>query len=84
MPDAVFGLAWSGAMTSQRVSGLIKNLPAGTSEIYLHPATRNDFPGAAAGYRYVEELAALLAPPANAAIKDAGIAVGGYADMCLP
>ncbi len=60
-PDAVFGLAWSGAMTTKRVAGLLANLPDGVSELYLHPALCT-YPGAAPGYRYSEELAALLAP----------------------
>src|SRR5262249_20174647 len=38
-PDAVFGLAWSGAMTGARLKGLLEHLPEGLSEIYLHPAT---------------------------------------------
>ena len=38
-PDHVFGLAWSGAMTSERLAGLIRHLPEGLSEIYTHPAT---------------------------------------------
>jgi chitin disaccharide deacetylase len=60
-PDAVFGLAWSGAMTAERLSGLLAHLPEGTSEIYMHPAT-GPYPGSAPGYRYGEELAALTSP----------------------
>jgi len=53
----VFGLAWSGAMTGARLAGLIRYLPDGVSEIYMHPAT-GPYPGSAPGYRYGEELAA--------------------------
>jgi hopanoid biosynthesis associated protein HpnK len=60
--DQVFGLAWSGAMTMERLAGLIERRPPGVTEIYLHPATHGDFQGAALGYRYAEELAALTAP----------------------
>jgi hopanoid biosynthesis associated protein HpnK len=60
--DQVFGLAWSGAMTTSRLAGLIEHRPPGVTEIYLHPATNGDFEGAAPGYRYAEELAALTAP----------------------
>ena len=28
-PDAVFGLAWSGALTTERLAGLLSRLPAG-------------------------------------------------------
>jgi hopanoid biosynthesis associated protein HpnK len=59
VPDQVFGLAWSGAMTATRIAALLRHLPDGASEIYTHPATRDDFPGHAPGYRYMDELAAL-------------------------
>ena len=60
--DRVFGLLWSGAMTKERLSGLIGRLPDGWNEIYLHPAVSDSFDGAAPGYRYREELDALLSP----------------------
>ena len=60
--DQVFGLAWSGAMTRDRVAGLLRNLPPGRTEIYSHPATAAGFDGAAPGYRYADELAALVDP----------------------
>jgi hopanoid biosynthesis associated protein HpnK len=78
-PDAVFGLAWSGAMTTARLLGLLRQLPDGRSEIYLHPATTNDFAGRAPGYRYAEELAALIAPDVVAAARE--LRLGGYADF---
>ena len=80
VPDQVFGLAWSGAMTPARVLGLIENLPEGLSEIYLHPAT-GPYPGSAPGYRYAEELAALVAPRVVTAFRNAAIAKGGFADF---
>jgi len=80
-PDSVFGLAWSGAMTAARLTGLLRQLPKGRTEIYLHPATRDDFPGHAPGYRYCEELAALTAPAAIATARSGDLALGGYADF---
>jgi len=62
-PEAVFGLAWSGAMNTARVAGILENLPEGVSEIYLHPAL-TAYRGSAQGYRYSDELTALLAPEA--------------------
>jgi hypothetical protein len=76
-PDRVVGLAWSGAFTADRLSALLPRLPDGSTEIYLHPATRDGFAGGAPGYRHTEELAALLDPRARAAC--AGLATGGYA-----
>lgn len=81
-PDQVFGLAWTGAMTPARVAALIDRLPPGVTEIYLHPASRGGFRGAAEGYLYVQEKAALLAPGARAALIRSGASLGGFAD-CL-
>ena len=78
--DSVFGLRWSGRMTRERLAGLIRNLPDGLSEIYLHPAT-SAYPGSARGYRYREELAALMAPEVIAAARDAAARLGGFADF---
>lgn len=78
--DRVFGLRWSGAMTRNRLSGLIRHLPGGVSEIYLHPAT-GPFEGAAPGYRYREELEALCDPAVVAEVKRGGIVTGGYSDF---
>jgi hopanoid biosynthesis associated protein HpnK len=81
VPDAVFGLAWSGAMTAGRIEGLLRALPTGRVEIYTHPATRDGFGGAAPGYRYADELAALTAPEVIAALRETGLATGGYRDF---
>jgi chitin disaccharide deacetylase len=79
--DAVFGLAWSGAMTQARLSGLLRRLPEGATEIYTHPATADGFDGHAPGYRYADELAALTSPSAIAAARGPDIALGGYSDF---
>ncbi len=79
-PDQVFGLAWSGAMTPLRLQGLIAHLPSGVTEIYAHPATASSFAGAAPGYRYEQELAALASSDLRRQIAAAGIQHGGFAD----
>ncbi|MGH6941809.1 hopanoid biosynthesis-associated protein HpnK [Hypericibacter sp.] len=81
VPRQVFGLTWSGAMTESRLAGVLRHLPAGLSEIYLHPAVSNDFPGAAPGYGYAQELAALMAPSVLAALQETGAARGGFGDF---
>lgn len=78
--DRVYGLKWSGAMTKERLSAIVAALPEGLSEIYMHPAT-GPYPGSADGYRYAQELEALLA----VRIPD-DVARGGFcdfADHCL-
>ena len=79
--DQVFGLAWSGAMTCERLLGLLGHLPEGLSEIYTHPATGGAFAGAAAGYRYAAEFAALTAPEVIEAAARCGARLGGFADF---
>jgi hopanoid biosynthesis associated protein HpnK len=79
-PDQVFGLAWSGAMTTARLKGLIEHLPDGLSEIYLHPAT-GPYPGSAPGYGYAGELQALTDPGMAGLIAARDIRVGGFGDF---
>jgi hopanoid biosynthesis associated protein HpnK len=61
--DHCFGVAWSGHMTHDRLTRLMSELPAGTSEIYFHPATERDATLRALmpDYQHEAELAALLA-----------------------
>ncbi|MBY0612475.1 MAG: hopanoid biosynthesis-associated protein HpnK [Beijerinckiaceae bacterium] len=66
-PDHVFGLAWSGGVNRKRLLALGPRLPAGFTEIYTHPATDSAYEGAAPGYLYSEELAALIDPAVKAA-----------------
>jgi len=81
--DQLFGVAWSGGMSEERLLRLVAELPAGTSELYSHPAVaqtpalRRTMPR----YRPVEELAALLSPRLRAAIAERGIELVSYADL---
>ncbi len=79
-PHSVFGLAWSGAMTAERLAGLIAHLPDGLSEIYMHPAT-GPYPGSAPGYQYEGELAALTDPRMPGLLAAGGIKTGGFRDF---
>ena len=81
VPQNVFGLAWSGAMTTNRVAALLRRLPLGLNEIYLHPATSDRFDGAVSGYRHAEEFAALTAPDVIEAARGTRARLGGYADF---
>jgi len=80
-PDCVFGLAWSGAMSAARLGRLIRRLPSGLTEIYLHPAIRNGFENSALGYRYADELAALMDPKVIALTRQPDVTLGGYSDF---
>lgn len=80
VPDRVFGLAWSGAMTPDRVRGVLERLPDGLTEIYTHPAT-GAYPGSAPGYDYRGELAALVDPLAKSILTRERVALGRFADF---
>jgi len=80
-PDRMFGLAWSGAMTTARLEALIARLPEGLSEIYLHPATGPAFAGAAPGYRYEPELAALTSKQVIDLTNENQIRLGSFTDF---
>jgi predicted glycoside hydrolase/deacetylase ChbG (UPF0249 family) len=80
VPDRVYGLKWSGAMTKDRLNGIVKNLPEGLSEIYMHPAT-GPYPGSAPNYLYAVELAALVDPELLEFVNNSSIRRGGFADF---
>ena len=83
--DNIFGLAWSGAMTEERLLRLIPHLPDGVSEIYLHPAAERtpSLLAAMPGYRQQEEFAALLIPSLKSCIAELGIKLGSYTDFAM-
>ncbi len=71
--DHMFGIAWSGAMTADRLCMLARLLPPGLSEIYFHPAAGRDatLDGLMPDYQHEAELAALLDPQVRAALAPA-------------
>ena len=72
-------------MVEQRLIRLLPHLPAGVSEIYLHPATSTSPTLAAAmqGYRQQEEFAALLSPAVRASVAELGIRLVIYSDLSM-
>jgi hopanoid biosynthesis associated protein HpnK len=78
--DHCFGLAWSGAMTADRLKRLAANLPDGVSEIYFHPASGRDatLDRLMPTYQHETELMALLDPAVAAAFQAVGTAWIGY------
>jgi chitin disaccharide deacetylase len=78
--DHVFGIAWSGHMTSGRIITLASHLPPGLSELYFHPATGADpaLQVLMPDYEHAAELAALLDPAVRAALAAAGVEAATY------
>jgi hopanoid biosynthesis associated protein HpnK len=81
VPDQVFGLAWTGGMTRERIVAILHRLPPGLTEIYCHPAIAGGFRGAVPDYGYAEEYAALLAPETRAALQRSMASLGGFIDQ---
>jgi hopanoid biosynthesis associated protein HpnK len=81
--DTVVGIAHSGGMDEQAMLQALQSLPAGVTEIYLHPATASGSVIAPSmpAYRHADELAALLSPRVRAAIDKLGVPCGGFADV---
>ena len=80
----VAGLAASGAFSKTRMIAAIGALEGGVTEIYCHPATKDAYPGSAPGYRYREELAALLDPEVRAGLVASGAVTGSFAQCAAP
>lgn len=78
--DRVYGMHQTGHVDGAYLAGLLPELPAGTSEVYCHPATA---PTAALarhqrGYANAMELRGLVDPAVRAAIAAAGIELVSY------
>lgn len=82
--DRVVGLAWSGAFDAGRMRQAVAALEDGLTEIYCHPATADNWTGQAAGYRYRDELAALVDPAVKAELDLGGVRRGRFADFTAP
>ena len=77
--DRVAGLAQTGAFDTAHMRAAIAALGPGLTEIYTHPATVDDWAGAAPGYRYRDELAALTDEGVRAALAASGARSGPFA-----
>lgn len=75
--DHVFGLAWSGHMTEDRLLRLLPLLPPGLSEIYFHPAAGRDalLDRLMPAYEHEAELAALISPALVHGLREAAVAL---------
>ncbi|RKP52136.1 hopanoid biosynthesis-associated protein HpnK [Trinickia fusca] len=82
--DYVVGIADTGGMDEGVLLAALAELPAGIGEIYCHPAESGDAPltPSMQTYRHADELDALLSPRVRAAFDAAGVARGGFADVC--
>jgi chitin disaccharide deacetylase len=79
--DRICGIEQSGAMDESALLAALGRLPAGVTEIYLHPATQGGITRSMASYRPTDELAALLSPRVRDAMDSLGVKRGGFSDF---
>ena len=78
--DHVFGIRHSGAMDEATMLDILRDLPDGLSELYLHPAAHGGLIASMAEYRHADELAALLSPRVRDTIAERYLLCRGFAD----
>ena len=78
--DHVFGIEHSGNMDETALLDILRHLPDGLSEVYLHPATHGGLVPSMADYRHADELAALLSPRVQDTIAERYRLCHGFAD----
>jgi hopanoid biosynthesis associated protein HpnK len=78
--DHVFGLRHSGGMDEAVMLDILRDLPDGLSEVYLHPASHGHITDSMADYRHADELAALLSPRVRQTIAERYHLCDGFAD----
>lgn len=78
--DHVFGLRHSGRMDEAVMLNILRELPDGLSEVYLHPASHGHITESMADYRHADELAALLSPRVRQTIAERYRLCEGFSD----
>ncbi|WP_267900445.1 hopanoid biosynthesis-associated protein HpnK [Dyella dinghuensis] len=81
--DHVFGLRHSGSMDEAVMLDILKQLPPGLSEVYLHPASHGHITESMADYRHADELAALLSPRVRETIAERYVLCDGFSDPAV-
>lgn len=76
--DRVSGLAWTGAFDATRMARAMSEVRDGLTEFYCHPASSDHFVGHAPGYRYRDELSALVDPVVCEALAGSGAVTGPF------
>ncbi len=79
--DYVFGMNDTGHMTPQRVRSFLSHLPAGTSELYVHPATRTWPEAFPPGYDFTGEFAALIDRDVIQTVRTCGVTPVTFTEM---
>ena len=81
--DYVFGMNDTGHMTAARVSAFLANLPRGTSELYVHPATHTWPQAFPPDYDFEGEFAALVDPGVVRAARQSPIHATTFTELAI-
>lgn len=83
--DWCFGLAWTGHMSTERVSRLATRLPAGLSEIYFHPGMAKNARVAAVmpDYDHRGEFDALVSTEFRSAVTNNAVMLSDWAGSAV-
>ena len=81
--DHVFGIRHSGGMDESVMLDILQQLPAGLSEVYLHPASHGHITESMSDYRHADELAALLSPRVRNTIAERYRLCDGFSDPAV-
>lgn len=79
--DYVFGMIDTGHMTPERVRKYLANLPQGTSELYVHPATHTWPEAFPPDYDFAGEFAALVDPQAIDYVRRSGVRATTFTEL---
>jgi len=81
--DAVYGIRYSGHMTTDRVVSMLGELPDGVTEMYFHPATGpwSGIDPQIAAYDFAGETDALISAAVRAALTASGARLTTYSEI---
>jgi hopanoid biosynthesis associated protein HpnK len=84
--DRVYGMHQTGHVDESYLLAVLTDLPAGTTELYCHPATAQSACMAPyqTGYDHTGEIAALTSPRVRAELAARGVALATYPDLAAP
>ena len=82
-PDHFFGIVAGGGLREESFLEILRKLPAGSTEIMIHPGTDNQALAAACGWahQFEEELQTALSSQAKALLKERSITLASFRDI---
>ena len=79
--DCVFGMIDTGHMTPERVRAYLQQIPDGTCELYMHPATHTWPEAFPPDYDFAGEFASLVDPQVAAYVRESGVRRTSFSEL---